>query len=159
MILPERQDPRKRVRRRRGATAWLVTWVWRGEHAAVADHVVCVLPPQWQHERVCQTVELLYAALRYPIDELARYAKRPSNNPSRVNRREQSIECGHNPSLEARYVIDLVVDTDDESGLETIRWTEPPLYELVAGEVVARGTATRHEFRRRVRGAPSSAMI
>jgi hypothetical protein len=134
--------------------AWLVTWEWANDAAAVADRVICVLPPQWSDERVSNTVEILYASLTATVSELAHYAKRPSNNPYRAERSGSRIICGHNPYLEARYVSDLKVETDPKTYIETIFWREPNLYRFENGKRVLVAEGNQEKFTRKVSGSP-----
>jgi|SRR5271170_1825578 len=48
------------MKKQRGYSAWLVTWEWSGEHAAVEDKVAEILDPRSSPNRVQQIVELLY---------------------------------------------------------------------------------------------------
>ncbi len=94
--------------------AWLITWEWANDAAAVADRVVGVLNSHWGDRRVADIVEFLYSNASSSVDELAYYAKKPSNNPCRADIRNGGIHCGHNPFLYARKVSDLRVDTTDD---------------------------------------------
>lgn len=134
--------------------AWLVTWEWANDAAALAERVVCILPPQWSEERVSSAVELLYAVLNSTVSELASYAKRPSNNPYRTEISRGIIICGHNPYLEARHVSDLRVETDSTSYLETIFWREPNLYRFKDHKRILVSEGEQQKFTRRVIGSP-----
>jgi hypothetical protein len=101
--------------------AWLITWDWAGDAAAVADEVVGVLNPRWAERRVADIVEFLYSNTSANISELAHYAKRPSNNPYRAEIRNGRIHCGHNPFLYARIVTDLKIAIGSD-GKESITW-------------------------------------
>jgi hypothetical protein len=63
--------------------AWLITWDWTGDAAAVADVVVGILNPRWGDRRVTDIVEFLYSNTTANVSELSHYAKKPSNNPYR----------------------------------------------------------------------------
>ncbi len=109
--------------------AWLITWDWMGDAAAVADEVAAILNPRYSGQRVASIVEFLYAKRNSTASELAAYAGRAARNPYRSERHfSGGITCGHNPWLHARIVHDLSVSTIVETGIETITWTEPPLY-------------------------------
>ena len=109
--------------------AWLITWDWTGDVAAVADEVAAILNPRYSTERVADIVEFLYAKRNATASELVAYAARAAKNPYRPGRQfSGGITCGHNPCLHARIVDDLSVSTDVETGIETITWTELPLY-------------------------------
>src|SRR6266498_810491 len=94
--------------------AWLITWDWAGDSAALADRIAAILPWQWSDDRVTKHVEVLYALANSTVEELADYAKRPSNNPYRPKRDGPYITCGHNPYLVARVVTDLNVKRDGQ---------------------------------------------
>lgn len=114
--------------KRRGQKAWLVTWEWSGPHAAVEDRVAAILRPRLSKRVVGEIVETLYAVHAYSPTELAWWSKQPGMNPYKAQWDNDHCECGHNPSLCADYVHNLVVDEDPNTGLETIRWVHPPLY-------------------------------
>jgi hypothetical protein len=125
-------------RRLKGRKAWLVTWDWAGDHAAMPERevVAAVLRPQTSPDTVKRIVELLYAAREYnPADKLDTLIRNPY--PARFNTVtiEQrmpdgtvftqrppytgQIVCGHNPFLYARLVDNLrVADTENpDTGL------------------------------------------
>ena len=109
--------------------AWLITWDWMSDAAAVADTVAAILSPRYSIERVTGIVEFLYAKRNSTASELVAYAGRPARNPYRAKGQfSGGITCGHHPWLHARLVHDLNVSTDTETGVETITWTEPALY-------------------------------
>jgi hypothetical protein len=140
--------------------AWLITWEWMADSAAVADEVAAILNPRWSGARVAGIVEFLYAKCTATASELAAYAGRPARNPYRANQDFNChITCGHHPWLHARLVDDLAVSRDPETGIETIAWTEPPLYsprehgpELVRARIPGK-------FVRRITGALSDELI
>ena len=86
--------------------AWLVTWEWDNDAAAVADVIATVLSPRLSEERVASIVELLYANATSNVVELCSIAKRPSDNPYKAQLERGRINCGHNPYLWARKVSD-----------------------------------------------------
>lgn len=60
-------------KRQKGSKAWLVTWDWDGDHAAVPERevIAAVLRPQTSPDTVKRIVEILYAAREYhPVDKL-----------------------------------------------------------------------------------------
>ena len=139
--------------------AWLITWEWGGEAAAVADKVVAILRPQWPAARVADFVELYYATCTSNITEMAYYARRRANNPYPASDDGQTVICGHNPFLSARLVDDLEIATDVASGLETIRWRTRPRYEYRDGHNVVVAEPQEREAARRITGPPSNLLI
>ncbi len=130
--------------------AWLLTWEWTGEHAAVEDYIAGILRPRFSREKVGDIVESMYAIHTSSVSDLAHYSKRPKENPYKSQWANNHCYCGHNPSLHAHYVHKLKIIEDPDSGLETIEWVLPPLYtlnratferELVRGEL--KKTVTR----------------
>ncbi len=128
---------------RRNQKAWLLTWEWIGDHAAVEDCIAGILRPRISRQAITEIVETIYAVHEYYVTELASYSRRPKENPYKSHWDQNHCFCGHNPSLHANYVHQLTVDEDPISGLEKISWVLPPLYrmnsstwerELVRGE-------------------------
>ena len=138
--------------------AWLITWEWANDAAAVADRVVGILNFRWGDGRVADIVEFLYSNSNASVDELAYYAKKRSNNPYRADIRHGRILCGHNPFLYARVVSDLKIDITDD-GRETISWKEPPVYDLVNGKIEKVKEPIPDQFTRRIRGPVSHKII
>lgn len=123
---------------KRGQSAWLVTWEWSGPHAKVEDKIAAILRPRLSQRIVGEIVECLYAIHEYTPSELAYWTRRPKENPYKAQWYNGHCYCGHNPSLHANYVHDLVIGADPESGLETIKWVRPPSYQLdkATGQIV-----------------------
>lgn len=107
--------------------AWLITWEWTSDSAAVIDEVAAILSPRYSGDRVACIVEFLYAKRHATACEMAAFAGRPSKNPYRAG---VGITCGHHPWLHGRKVDDLRVSKDPKSGVETVTWIEPELYKL-----------------------------
>jgi len=112
--------------------AWLVTWEWAGEHAAVDEKVAAVLNPRLSGERVREIVELLYVNARLSLCERLVYARSKRSTPYRayfgsIGRVPWTGEviCGHNPYLRARVVDNLRV-RQRADGEEELLWMEPP---------------------------------
>jgi len=140
--------------------AWLVTWDWSGDAAAVADEVLAILNPRWSVQRVSQCVELLYAVNTSCLGELATYARWRERNPYKAEEFEgEKIACGHHPYLYARKVSDLIVETDPLTDLEIISWVEPDIYKLTDSGFELVGSGRRNSFSRRIDGPPSSELI
>ncbi len=138
--------------------AWLITWDWTGDAAAVADVVVGILNSSWADKRVADIVEFLYSNTTANISELAHYAKKPSNNPYRAEICNGRIHCGHNPFLYARIVSDLTIEIDSD-GKELITWMEPPKYEYVINKVEMVQAPISGTFSRRIAGPVSHERI
>ncbi|MCD4745857.1 MAG: hypothetical protein K8R58_06120 [Bacteroidales bacterium] len=110
--------------------AWLITWEWTGESAAIADKIVGILNPRWSIKRVLMIVEFIYNQNTSTLSEMSNYAKRPSNNPYTSKKDFNShIFCGSHPWIEARLVEDLYISVNPNTGIETIKWNEMPIYE------------------------------
>ena len=129
---------------KRNQKAWLLTWEWTGDHAAVEDRIAGILRPRLSQKIVGEIVESIYAIHTYSVSELAYYSRRPKENPYKSKWQNNHCFCGHNPSLHANYVHKLNITEDTSSGVETIEWVLPPLYtishttfkkELVRGEL------------------------
>jgi hypothetical protein len=110
-----------------GQKAWLLTWDWMGEHAAVEDRIAAILRPRLSRLIVGEIVEYLYAIHSYSPTELAAWSRRPKENPYKVQWGPGHCYCGQNPFLSAHYVHDLIITKDSDTGLETISWVLPAL--------------------------------
>ena len=115
----------------KGITAWLVTWEWAGDHAAVERRIAAILNAHWSGARVREHVELIYVNSSYSILERISYAKNRSFNPYPAEfvkvhgiPWEAQIICGHNPWLFGRMVDNLRAGTEDDE--DTLVWTERP---------------------------------
>ena len=117
--------------------AWLVTWDWCGDHAAVGDQLVAILNAKRSQSSVAKYVELLHLLATSPAFEVAQCADGRGKQPHQQATMVQVINgvphggritCGHNPWMVARLVSNLVVEPDSDAGIETVRWQEPPTY-------------------------------
>lgn len=141
-------DPRLSV----GMKAWLITWEWMAQHAAVADRIAGILPPQWSPKAVARFAEVFYAMTNSTVAELMAYARRPSANPYRCKfevingvPHADLMRCGGHPWLSARRVSNLVVS--EENGYESVSWTDPDTYKPDARglpELARRGENDSH---------------
>jgi hypothetical protein len=142
--------------------AWLVTWEWTGDAAAVADKVAAILNPRWSSDHVAGILQFLYTKRFSTASELAEYARRPASNPYQAKTDLNSrIEYGGHPFLFARLVDDLSVSQNPETLIETITWTEPPIYgpyEKGAARIL-RGAMAGQTVVRRISGALSDELI
>lgn len=132
--------------------AWLTTWEWSGNAAAMADVVAAILNSRWGQQRVLDLVEALYALTNSTPGELAIYARRPSHNPYRARYEVDRIVCGHNPWLEARKVAELEIRIDETTDLETISWKEPDAYAIRDQRPTKIRDGARRIVRRRITG-------
>lgn len=156
---PEYKKLVKRKRTKKGIRAWLITWKWFGDENAIADKVIAVLNPRWTRERVAPIVDAIYAMCSYSIEEMVMFTRRPERTPYRSEVSNGVIICGHNPWLEARKVSDLIVDVDEKSGLETIKWNLLPRYEIIDGDIRQVRGVVPEQFSRRIVGSPSNMTI
>lgn len=113
----------------KGLSAWLITWEWCGEHAAVREKVAEILDPRLSSDRVRETVELLYHRTATLSEKAAwRLLRAKQQYPAEFMRLEGvpwkgEIRCGHNPWLLARIVDGLQIETDAE-GVERAIWKD-----------------------------------
>ncbi len=137
----------------RNQKAWLLTWEWIGDHAAVEDRIAGILRPRLSRDVVGEIVETMYSVHVGYISELVYWSRRPQEKPYKAKWDQNQCHCfcGGNPSLHAKYVHHLKVEEDPVSGVETISWVLPPLYrmdistlerELVRGELPQSVTRT-----------------
>jgi hypothetical protein len=132
----------------KGVSAWLLTWDWANDAAAVSDAVAAILSPKLSEVRVAWFVEQLYALRTSNAAGLAAIAKDPDANPYRAQIEGGRIHCGQNPMLAAEKVNDLRVSTDSDSRMEVISWTKKQATE---GQRNDQRVLTR-KFRRRIAG-------
>ncbi|MDZ3993088.1 hypothetical protein [Pseudomonas sp. Teo4] len=116
-------------------TAWLITWEWMGDHAAVADKVVAVVSHRRQGAYVKDLMEQLYVSRNFSDAEKLAYAKDRSVNPYPASFDvingvpwQGRITCGDNPFLLGRMVSNLRLEEED--GEERLHWHERPIPEF-----------------------------
>lgn len=68
----------------RGRSAWLITWEWAGEHAAVDQPIAAILPVQSSPETVKLLMERLYASSSYTPEEMLAALPPRGHNPYRA---------------------------------------------------------------------------
>ncbi len=109
--------------------AWIITWDWVGDAAAVVDRVAGILDSRKSPKHVAEIVEFLYAQCTANLGELSAYARNRRSNPYRAeidfNGR---IRCGRHPYLLAEVVDELKITSDPNTGIETISWVTLPVY-------------------------------
>ena len=87
---------------------WQIGWHWSGQHAAVDEPNIMVLPQDTNAETVRWYVEKLYMEKALEWDETISFTLNPpppypaSVEPMADGR--DSVICGHNPWIEARLV-------------------------------------------------------
>ena len=109
--------------------AWLITWDWTSDRAAVVDRVVAILRPRLSPRRVLEQVELLHVVATATLAEQAKYAHRAKSNPYRARLDASGhIFCGGNPWLHAQLVRDLTITRDLATNRETISWQTLPVW-------------------------------
>lgn len=134
--------------------AWLITWLWVGDHAKVRDEFVGILNYRYSSRSIERIVEQLYVSSRLAVFEQLSYAKTRTNTPYRVQygvlhlgqetRQKLSLPSklpfrdemfyGGNPWLWARVVRDIRAYVD-EDGNEHLKWKERRHSVLEDGEV------------------------
>lgn len=126
----------------RGRSAWLVTWEWVGEHAAVEQPVAAILPVQSSPETVKVLMERLYASSTYTPEEMLAALPPRGHNPYRATYGSITVYdrgvpvtvpytgqliCGHNPHLYARPVSCLRIGSGTfADGSRRLEWQDRP---------------------------------
>lgn len=113
-------------------TAWLITWKWFGDHAAVEDDVVAIVSYRRSGSYIKDFMENLYIEKTSSFSEKLAYAKDRKAIPYPASYSTikgvtwtGSISCGDNPFLFGRLVSNVRVEVQD--GQETLRWEERPV--------------------------------
>lgn len=126
----------------RGRSAWLITWEWVGEHAAVDQPIAVILSVQSSPETVKQLMERLYASRTYTPEEMLAALPPRGHNPYRatygsIDAYDHGVAisatysgqlfCGHNPHLYARQVSGLRVGNGTfADGSRRLEWQDRP---------------------------------
>src|SRR5689334_17955929 len=137
------------MKKRKGLSAWLVTWEWSGDHAKRRDKVAEILDPRTSPERVRQIVELLYHREASLSEKIAwRLRRHHQPYPAEFMRLEGvqwagEIICGHNPWLRARLVKNLILKTDLE-GKESATWNDR-YTPVEMGKIIRRNTGVSRD--------------
>lgn len=120
------------MRRRRGVSAWLVTWEHVGEHARPLRRVAAVLKPRLPADCVLYIVEVLYEDTSLAPSDQVSILRNPAAHPYPAAYDsidgipwQGRILGGHNPYLLARKVKNLRVE-DDAAGAQAFAWDELP---------------------------------
>jgi len=117
-------------------SAWLVTWEWMGDHAAVEEKVAAIINYRKPASYVKDLMEQIYIEKTSTVSEKFSYAKSSKSNPYQARYGDINgvpwrgkIFCGHNPYLYARYVNNIQLqETEDLRG--SLIWEERPVPEL-----------------------------
>lgn len=134
-------------------SAWVITWEWMSDSAALADKIAGILNYRTSRKRVIDYVEHLYALHTANMEELGAYAKNRKNNIWRVSVDFNGrITCGRHPSLQAEYVKNIEISTDAVSGLETITWETFPKHKPTEDGFKLVMGPTKQGVKRRITG-------
>lgn len=113
-------------------SAWLITWEWIGEHAAVDKKIVAVINYRRSSSYIKDMVEQFYISIKYNTREKAACAKDSHANPYPAhygNLRgvpwHGRITCGHNPYLYARLVSNVRLERKGNDSI--VVWDERPI--------------------------------
>ena len=112
--------------------AWLLTWVGTEPETIFNNDnkIVTILSGRTSSTLVEQIVYVLYTRCLWTAGDLSYFANRKKERekhykPIQANHRRGFL-YGSNPWIYARQVTDLVIEKDEENGLEHINWKEPP---------------------------------
>lgn len=136
--------------------AWLITWEWMADSAAVWDPVAAILNPRISPAKVASYMEFLYVIVTSNLTEQASYAKDKKNNPYPAKSDFNGhITCGAHPWLHGQIVSDLVVERHPVTRIETLSWRTASIYHPTdAGPVKVRD-GTFQTITRRIIGPVS----
>jgi hypothetical protein len=108
-------------------SAWIVTWDWSGDHAAMdRPEILAFFPPSTDIGFIRQFVENLLAEKTFTLDERVHWTANPDVRPYKATVEKGHVHCGHNPMLFARIVDDLAI-MQEESGKLVGAWKERKL--------------------------------
>jgi hypothetical protein len=111
--------------------AWLVTWEWMGQHAAVEKPLIAILDRRIGYARISDFVRWTYASSLSAYDWLdalktRRFAYEPVRGTVGGIPCDFEMSCGHNPWVFARLVKNVRVQGNgDGAKLCWDRWTLP----------------------------------
>lgn len=129
-----------------GYKAWVIRWMWAGDHAAVEDPFIAALPPRLGGEEVRRFVERYYAAQFLTPSEQLHYMVRkrePTPFPGQfgVGVWEDAaggtmnvpwhgqVTCGDNPFIVAQLATNVHAERREGDGREILVWDDvPPPY-------------------------------
>ena len=135
--------------------AWLLTWEGT-EPETIFDNdnkIVTILSGRTSSTLVEQIVYVLYTRCLWTAGDLSYFANRRKERekhykPIQSNHHRRFL-YGSNPWIYARQVTDLVIEKNEEAGLEHISWKEPPeLIQDSAGTPIGFEPATPRKLTR-----------
>ncbi len=113
--------------------AWLITWESTSKKKVGKDPLVALVSSRKSKNWIKEYIENIYLFKFYQPLDWAYYANRKKLFPDKAI--EQCIPsgnggfvCGDNPSLSARIVSDLKIESNEKDNFEIISWREPPRY-------------------------------
>lgn len=124
-------------------SAWLLTWEWDGDHAAMKDKFVALLTWQYSSGNVAKIVERYFVSAYLSLFEQVRYTESKADCPYHVSFDtipvadsiqharsipsqgpfSESMRIGANPCLWGRKVHELEAWVA-EDGIENLKWKE-----------------------------------
>ena len=112
--------------------AWLLTWEGTEGKTLLDDdnRIVTILSGCMSSKSVELILDALYTRCLWTAGDISYFANRRKERekhykPIYANHR-RGFYYGSNPWIYARQVTDLVIEKDEEEGLEHINWKEPP---------------------------------
>ena len=114
------------MRKERPRSAWIIEWVWFGDHRKVKSELLHVLNPRINHRTVLDYMKCLYmnSELASGVDRLgflsSKYWK------GLVIHEGTRMFLGDNPFLVAWSVKDLTIEVEHKESREVFRWTQQP---------------------------------
>jgi hypothetical protein len=140
--------------------AWLVTWDWAGDEAAVVDVIAAVINSRKSASYVADFVEFLYYQRSTRFYEFMDYAKSRRHIPYRAEIDFNSrVSCGHNPWLWAERVYDLNVQMDPDTNLEIISWHTCPTWAAKGTKLLRVSDGEQRKVHRTIAGPLSNASM
>ncbi len=112
--------------------AWLLLWEG-GPHTALEDQVAAILPSRWSYARVSDAMWLIYHLRECSLSGLADVSHNGANAVFRLQWDYDVAHIGCQPTLIATQVEGLQIETDPNTGIETLHYVRPPLYEVRRG--------------------------
>lgn len=115
--------------RTRKSKAWLLLWE-SGPHTVLEDQVAAILPSRWSHGRVSDAMWFIYHLRECSLSGLADVSRNGANAVIRLQWHYDVAHIGCHPTLIATQVEGLHIETDPNTGIETLHYVMPPLYEV-----------------------------